>query len=170
MMECTPKSDHCHSVCSPQLLSFPSLPPPPLMNHNNAWSVVVGHDASCLVHVMSPLYCTQHARRLLCVHFLFWHPCNWGGGEGGGLGVGVHIVDGANKTVRGPCFFVVVFFSTPSVQSTCFLRPNHRVWGPITESIITSPYVDSRADSNTSTMGNPMPESTLTLGPSRPGI
>jgi hypothetical protein len=31
---------------------------------------------------------------------------------------------------------------------------------------ITSPYVDSRVDSNTCTMGNPTLESTLTLCPS----
>ncbi len=33
---------------------------------------------------------------------------------------------------------------------------------------ITSPYVHARVDSNTFTMGNPMPESTLTLCQSRP--
>ncbi len=31
------------------------------------------------------------------------------------------------------------------------------------ELTVTSPYVDSRVDSNTCTMGNPMPDSTLTL-------
>ncbi len=35
------------------------------------------------------------------------------------------------------------------------------------ELTITSQYVDSRVDSNTCTMGNPMPESTLTLCQSR---
>jgi hypothetical protein len=36
------------------------------------------------------------------------------------------------------------------------------------ELTITSPYVHSRVDSNTFTMSNPMPESTLTLCQSRP--
>jgi hypothetical protein len=36
------------------------------------------------------------------------------------------------------------------------------VWDPMTLLIITSPSVDARVDSNTFTMGNPMPEPTLT--------
>jgi hypothetical protein len=40
-------------------------------------------------------------------------------------------------------------------------RINHRC----IISYITSPYVDARVDSNTFTMDNPMPESTLTLCP-----
>ncbi len=39
----------------------------------------------------------------------------------------------------------------------------HGVWGPVLELTITSPYVQSRDNSNTFTTGNPMPESTLTL-------
>ena len=35
------------------------------------------------------------------------------------------------------------------------------VWDPMPELSITSPYVHSRVDSNTFTMGIPMPESTL---------
>jgi hypothetical protein len=35
------------------------------------------------------------------------------------------------------------------------------VWDPMPELIINSPYVHSRIDSNTLTMGNPMPESTF---------
>ncbi len=38
-------------------------------------------------------------------------------------------------------------------------KENHCVWDPMPELTINSPYVDS----NTFTMGNPMPESTLTL-------
>jgi hypothetical protein len=38
---------------------------------------------------------------------------------------------------------------------------------PMPELTITSPYVQSRVDSNTFTMGNPMPESTITLCQSR---
>jgi hypothetical protein len=37
----------------------------------------------------------------------------------------------------------------------------HGVWGPMPELTIPSPYVHSRVNSNTFTMGNPMPESTL---------
>jgi hypothetical protein len=46
-------------------------------------------------------------------------------------------------------------------------RPNpkkHGVWDPMQlELTITPPFVKSRVDSNTCTMGNPLPESTLTL-------
>jgi hypothetical protein len=42
-------------------------------------------------------------------------------------------------------------------------KEKHGVWDPMPELTITSPYVHSRVDSNTFTMGNPMPESTLTL-------
>jgi hypothetical protein len=42
-------------------------------------------------------------------------------------------------------------------------KEKHGVWDPIPElAIITSPYVHSRVDSSTLTMGNPMTESTLT--------
>jgi hypothetical protein len=40
-------------------------------------------------------------------------------------------------------------------------KEKHGVWDPMQELIITSPYVHSRVDSNTFTMGNHMPESTL---------
>jgi hypothetical protein len=43
-------------------------------------------------------------------------------------------------------------------------KEKHGVLDPVTELTITSPYVDSRVDSNTCTMGNPMPESTLSPG------
>ncbi len=52
-----------------------------------------------------------------------------------------------------------------------FQRPNPKkkygVWDPMPELTITPPHVNSRVDSNTFTMGNPMPESTLTLCQSR---
>jgi hypothetical protein len=41
-------------------------------------------------------------------------------------------------------------------------KEKHGVWDPMPELTITSPYINSRVDSNTFTMGNPMPESTLT--------
>jgi hypothetical protein len=37
------------------------------------------------------------------------------------------------------------------------------IWDPEPELTITSPYVDSRVDSNTCAMGISMPQSTLTL-------
>jgi hypothetical protein len=40
-------------------------------------------------------------------------------------------------------------------------KDKHDVWDPMMELTISSPYVNSRVDSNTFTMGNPMPESTL---------
>ncbi len=40
-------------------------------------------------------------------------------------------------------------------------KEKHGVWDLMAELTITSPYVDSGVDSNTFTMGNPMPESTL---------
>jgi hypothetical protein len=50
-------------------------------------------------------------------------------------------------------------------------RPNpkkkHGVLDPMAELTITSFYVPSRVDSNTFTMGNPIPESTLTICQSR---
>jgi hypothetical protein len=45
-------------------------------------------------------------------------------------------------------------------QFTAVLRPNPKKNMELT---ITSPYAYSRVDSNTFTMGNPMPESTLTV-------
>ncbi len=46
-------------------------------------------------------------------------------------------------------------------------KEKHGVWDPMPELTITSFYVHSRVDSNTFTMSNPMPESTLTLWQSR---
>ncbi len=43
------------------------------------------------------------------------------------------------------------------------IQKRQGVWDPIPELTTTSPYVHSRVDSNTFIMGNPMPESTLTL-------
>ncbi len=48
-------------------------------------------------------------------------------------------------------------------------KENHGCMGPCAgvDYNLTSPYVHSRVDSNSFTMGNPMPESTLTLCQSR---
>jgi hypothetical protein len=46
-------------------------------------------------------------------------------------------------------------------------KEKHGVWGPMPELTITSFDAHSRVDSNTFTMGNPMPESILTLCQSR---
>ncbi len=49
-------------------------------------------------------------------------------------------------------------------------KENHGVWDPMPELTITSrssPYIHFSVDSNTCTMGNPKPESTLTLCQSR---
>ncbi len=40
-------------------------------------------------------------------------------------------------------------------------KEKYGVWDPMPEVTIISPYVDARVDSDTFTMGNPMPESTL---------
>ncbi len=40
-------------------------------------------------------------------------------------------------------------------------KEKHDEWDPIPELTITSPHVQSSVDSNTFTMGNPMPESIL---------
>jgi hypothetical protein len=40
-------------------------------------------------------------------------------------------------------------------------KEEHGVWDPVPELTITSPYVNSRDNSNTFTTGNPMPESSL---------
>jgi hypothetical protein len=58
----------------------------------------------------------------------------------------------------------------PPSKSGLKLRLNpKKTWcmGPMPELTITSPYIDSRVDYNTFTMGNPIPESTLTLCQSR---
>ncbi len=46
-------------------------------------------------------------------------------------------------------------------------REKQGVWDPMPKLTINSPCVHSRVDSNTFTMGNPMPESTLTVCQSR---
>ncbi len=43
-------------------------------------------------------------------------------------------------------------------------KEKHGVWDLMPELTTTSPYVPSRVHYNTFTMGNPMPESTLTQG------
>ncbi len=56
-----------------------------------------------------------------------------------------------------------IFSCIVSVFSEAESQEKHGVWDPMPELTITSPYVHSRVDSNTFTMGNPIPESTLTL-------
>ncbi len=51
------------------------------------------------------------------------------------------------------------FVSDPADES----KAKHGVWDPMPELTITSPYADSRVDSGSFTMGNPKPESTVTL-------
>ncbi len=55
-----------------------------------------------------------------------------------------------------------------NADSEAEFKGKHGVWDPMPELIITSPnVVDAKVDSDTFTMGNPMPESTLTLCQSR---
>ncbi len=49
------------------------------------------------------------------------------------------------------------------VQTKTVFEEKHGVWDTMLELTITSPYVDFRVDSNTCTIGDPMPETTLTL-------
>jgi hypothetical protein len=51
--------------------------------------------------------------------------------------------------------------SSPPSKAEAESKEKHGVWDPMLELTITSPYVCSRVDSNTFTMGNPMPDSTL---------
>jgi hypothetical protein len=86
-----------------------------------------------------------------------------------------------SKKKKKTLLFLFTFFSlildaprTYLVPMTHFLRricktvpraeskEKHGVWDPMPELILTSLYVHSRVDSKTLTMGNPMPESTLT--------
>jgi hypothetical protein len=52
-------------------------------------------------------------------------------------------------------------------QTEAESKDKHGVQDPMLELTITSPNVHSRVDCNTFTMGNPLPESTLTLRQSR---
>ncbi len=63
-------------------------------------------------------------------------------------------------------FFTIFCHTLYSVHSS-EAKEKHGVRNPIPELTITWPYVYSRVDSNTFTMVNPMPESTLTLCQSR---
>ncbi len=51
------------------------------------------------------------------------------------------------------CSIITISTCTPEVES----KEKHGVWDPMPDLTITSPYVHSRVDSNTFTMGNPMP-------------
>ncbi len=53
------------------------------------------------------------------------------------------------------CTFHVITEANP--------KGKHCVWDPTPELTISSPFVHSNVDSNTSTMGNPKPEWTFTL-------
>jgi hypothetical protein len=63
--------------------------------------------------------------------------------------------------------FLAVYFLRGVKQQTVTAeaesKEKHGVWDPMPGVTITSLYVHSRVDANTFTMGNPMPESTLTL-------
>ncbi len=65
--------------------------------------------------------------------------------------------------VRSPFTSITYSIKNPEAKS----KEKHGVWDPVPEFTIISSYVHSRADFNTYTMGNPMPESTLTLCQSR---
>jgi hypothetical protein len=56
-----------------------------------------------------------------------------------------------------------------ALKSEAESNEKHGVWDPMLELTITSSFVHSRVYSNTFTMGNPIPESTLksTLSPSQ---
>ncbi len=56
------------------------------------------------------------------------------------------------------CFLWVSIFTTEAES-----KEKHGVWDPMPELTITSPDFESSVDSNTFIMGNPTPESTLTL-------
>jgi hypothetical protein len=64
--------------------------------------------------------------------------------------------------------YIKARISTPVKRPESESKENHGVWDPMPEITIISPYVHSRVDSNTLTMGNPMPESTLTPMPESP--
>ncbi len=62
------------------------------------------------------------------------------------------------------CGLRILFCSDTLLQTLCrdpetVFKEKHGVWDPMPKLTITSPYVDSK----TFTMGNPMPETTLTL-------
>jgi hypothetical protein len=61
-------------------------------------------------------------------------------------------------------FFFISVCLTGSYQAEAESKEKHVVRDPMPELTITTPYVHSRvADTNTLTMGNSMPDSTLTL-------
>ncbi len=64
---------------------------------------------------------------------------------------------------KGQVVFVLSQFLVFGLRTEAESKEKHGVWDPMPELTIASPYVHSRVDSNTFTLGNPMPESTLTL-------
>jgi hypothetical protein len=65
--------------------------------------------------------------------------------------------------------FVYLYDFSPGVHynTEAESKEKHGAWDPMPKVTIASPNVHSRVDSNTFTMGNPMPELTLTLCQSR---
>ncbi len=72
--------------------------------------------------------------------------------RGGGGGLGLVYSQGPYRGIR-----LQIWLLASEAES----KEKHGAWDPMPELTITSPYVYSRVDSNTFTMGNPMPESTL---------
>jgi hypothetical protein len=56
-----------------------------------------------------------------------------------------------------------IISESPLAGTICILGEPHTQGVLRAELNVNSPYVHSRVDSNTVTMGNPLPESTLTL-------
>ncbi len=76
-------------------------------------------------------------------------------------------VDHVKAVYSRPVDHMTAVYSQPvdHVTTEADSKEKHGVWDSMPELTISSPYVHSRVDSNTFTMGlgNPMPESTLTL-------
>ncbi len=74
-----------------------------------------------------------------------------------------------NKSIKPEAAQAAVEIHVQAAQSASEAesKEKHGVWDPMPEMTITSPYVQSRVDSKTFTIGNPMPKSTLTLCQSR---
>ncbi len=63
--------------------------------------------------------------------------------------------------------YICTITGTPTyINTETVFKENLGVRDPVPALTITSPYADSRVGSNTFTMGNPMPESTLILSQS----
>jgi hypothetical protein len=77
--------------------------------------------------------------------------------------------DGFCDSKNEQCRWIILYWTPaalgflPEAES----KEKHGVWDPVPELTITSPFVHFRVYSNTFTMGNPKPESTLNLCQSR---